>query len=533
MGVGTAIWRVDTSPTTVILSRVELLVRIDALTAAWADRLDPMLVRCVRQDLRSKIFVGVFSLLLLLSASAALIFATSAAHATDDGQRYGRYLFIFLAWCWSFALIVVQATATHRLVAQERNDDTWDLVELTGLPPWRLVRGLLLASLTQSALYTAGMAPFLVMAYLLRGLDLLTIVGALITVPLLGVLAAAIALFLACAAPNRKARMAGGGLISLLMLIGWMVTGGIQFSGINDGPARILRALLDGDRDAWLACAVGLNGWAIATWLTLVFATALLTHRADDRSSRVRRAVALAWGNILLWLGVVLLVVPRSGDEQIESIVAVGIVGAALTLLVGFFAMTEDYALTPRQARAITGAHGWRRRVQELVGPGAARGRWYTLAFALCAALLLACGAQADHDVGKAARLGWYTLGYGFAILLLGDAVARVLFGRWCTHPMHRRLVILGLASAWSILPALAALVVGEDGGAGYQILRLLTPGWAIYHYAIEEPGELLAGVLLILPLAMFAFTALQAWRHQSLVTRRVLAEAGDHNPRA
>jgi hypothetical protein len=491
-----------------------------------------MLVRCVRQDLRSKIFVGVFSLLLLLSASAALIFATSAAHATDGSQRYGRYLFVFLAWCWSFALIVVQASATHRLVAQERNDDTWDLVELTGLPPRRLVRGLLFASLTQSALYTAAMAPFLVMAYLLRGLDLLTIAAALITVPMLGVLAAAIGLFLACAAPNRKARAAGGGMVGLLMIIGWGFFGGVQFSLFDNGPAKVMRALADGDRGAWLGCGIGVNAWLALVWLTLVCATALLTHRADDRSSRVRRAVGLLWLNTLVWGVVVSLVGRLSWDDAKAVSVGLGIAGVALTVVAGFFAMTEDYALTPRQARAITSVHGWRRRVMELVGPGAARGRWYTLALAATAAGLLLSGLGADTSVAGAARLGWYALGYALCVLLVGDVVARGLVGRWCPQPLHRRLVILGLASAWSILPVLAALVVTEDG-RGYTLLRLLTPGWAVYHYALEEPAEALSAVLLFLPLVAVAWAGLQAYRHQSLVTRRIVAESSDHNPRA
>jgi hypothetical protein len=505
-----------------------------AAASAWlaglSDRLDPMLVRCVRQDLRSKIFVGVFCLLLLVSASAALIAATSAGATADPDRPYGRHLFLVLAWCWSFCLIVVQSAATHRLVAQERNDDTWDLVELTGLPPRRIVRGLLLASLTQSALYTAAMTPFLVMAYLLRGLDLLTILAALVTVPLLGILAASIALFLACAAPGKKARAAGGGVILLLMLFGWGLTSGIQFNEY-EGLASLLRGLSDGATWAWMGTGIGLNAWAGTVWLLLVLAATLLSHRAEDRSTRPRLAIAALWLNVVLWLVGALWYLAPSAKVQASLAAGVGLSGAFLTIVSGFFAMTEDWELTPRQARAVSEQHGWRRTLSALLGPGGARGRWFTLALAASVTLLLVPGWNLTSDSHKLAVFAWMTLGYGLLLVLVGDAVARTLLGRWCTQASQRRLVILGVASAWSILPVLAALVVTENG-VGFAALRLLTPGWAVYYYALEEPGAELAVILLLLPLAVAGWAAFQAVRHRTVVTRRVLAGDGDRNPR-
>lgn len=512
---------------------MSILAQVDRWSLRISDALDPMLVRCVRQDLRSKVFVGVFSLLLLISASAALIFASQAGATVEHDVPYGKYLFITLGWCWSFALIVVQASATHRLVAQERNDDTWDLVELTGLPPQRIVRGLLAASLTQSALYTAAMAPFLVMAYLLRGIDLLTIIAALVVVPMMGVLAAASALFLACSAPSKKARIAGGGLVGVLMLIGWISTSVWQFNAFDSGLGRVIQELVEWDVEAWTGAGIYLTAWSCALWLCLVFASTLLTHRAGDRSSRPRLAVAVMWGLVLAWMVGIMLFINQTESQRASLLVAVGFFGVILVLMVGFFTLTEDYALTPRQAQSIAGAYGWRRRASVLLGPGAARGRWYTLAIALSAValLLLTVTMTTDHDDHRTAALAWSTLGYGLMMMVVGDTIARHLLGRWCTAPMHRRLTILAVMSAWSIIPALAALLVPEDGIA-YAVLRMLTPGWGVYHYAMEDTSDGLGVVLLVLPLIMFAVIAVQA-RRMTVVTRRVVAEAGDRNARA
>ncbi len=512
---------------------MSLLAWVDQWSLRISDRLDPMLVRCVRQDLRSKVFVGVFSLLLLISTAAALIFASQAGAVSDDDAPYGRYLFVVLCWCWSFALIVVQATTTHRLVAQERQDDTWDLLELTGLPPQRIVRGLLAASLTQSALYTAAMAPFIAMAYLLRGLDLLTIAAALIVVPMLGVLAAAVALLLACSAPSKKARLAGGGLVGLVMLIGWISSSAWQFNIFDRGFGQVIQSILAGERQALIDAGIYLTAWASLLWLCLVFSATMLTHRAADRSSRPRMAVAVVWGLVVAWMVGILLGAGQTSSQRENLLVAVGVTGVAMTLMVGFFACTEDYALTPRQAQSIAGAQGWRRWASVFFAPGAARGRWYTLALAGSSVAILLPAYVMGHDEPRPALLGWAILGQGLLVLMVGDGCARHIFGRWCTTPLLRRITILAVLAGWSIIPPLAALLVADDGLA-YAVLRLLTPGWGIVHYTIEKHAYDTSGlgaILLVLPLAMVVVVAAQA-RRMTVVTRRVVADAGDRNVR-
>lgn len=514
---------------------MSFLARVDQWSLRLADRLDPMLVRCVRQDLRSKVFAGVFSLLLLISTAAALVFATQAGAVDSERETpYGKYLFIALGWCWSFTLIVVQSSATHRLVKQERQDDTWDLLELTGLSPQRIVRGLLLASLTQSALYTAAMTPFLAMAYLLRGLDLLTIVAALVIVPMLGVLAAAVALLFAAAAPSKKTRMAGSGLIGLLMLVGWSVTASWQFNAFDRGFGTVVHGVVSGEKDALIGAGIYLTAWASLLWLCLVCSATLLTHRAADRSSRPRAAVAIVWALAITWMVGILLWAGLSASQRETLVATMGLSGVLLTLLAGFFTFSEDYALTPRQARSIADAHGWRRRTMLLLGPGAARGRWYTLALAGSALAMLLPAYVFGHEEPRPGALGWMVLGHGLLVLLVGDACARHLFGRWCSGPLPRRVAMLAVLAVWVILPLLAAMVVGEDNAA-YAFLRWLTPVWGVT-YLVLEPQEgglsVFKWVALLLPLPMLALVALQA-RRLTVVTRRVVAEIGDRNARA
>ncbi len=508
------------------------LAAVDAWCVRMADRLDPMLVRCVRQDLRSNVFTGVFSLLLLVATILCLIIAANAASGSDENARHGQYLFIGLGWCWSFALVVIQGHATHRLVAQERNDDTWDLVELTGLEPRRIVRGLLLASLTQSALFTAAMAPFMVMAYLLRGLDLLTIAAALVAVPMLGVLAAVLGLLVACAVPNRKARAASGALVGLVLLGGWSTTSGLLFASGRFGLEPFLRELADGQGEAWAVLGMMGNAWAAAVWLSLVLATTLLLHRANDRSSRPRLAVLLVWLNVVGWAVAMAYMqnLPENQRDTMYAVVAVfGVVGL---LIAGMFALTEDAALTPRQARVIAEAHGWRRRAMIFLGPGAARARWFMLVGAAMVLPLLIPGLVDESNYSYIpSRVAWYTVGYGLLVLLVGDTLARGPLARWSFTPLQRRVVIMAVAGVWSVVPPLVALLA-DYNGVLYATMRLLTPGWAVVHFASEETSAQLSRILIALPVVMLLTLAWQG-RRLELVTRRITAQADDRNPRA
>ncbi len=195
--------------------------------AAWiSNRANPMLVRCIRQELRSKTFLGVFVLLLVVAAIAEI---TSAAAASDRANaQVGAALFSVLGWSWTL-VVVIQAMSTFQAVIRERNEDTWDLLDLTGMGPRPVLRGLLLANLVQGQLYTAALAPFLVMAYLLRGIDLLTIACALVIVPLAGIAASTLAVFLASIGNGKPARAFFGGLLGLGLMAVWLVSAAAWF----------------------------------------------------------------------------------------------------------------------------------------------------------------------------------------------------------------------------------------------------------------------------------------------------------------
>ncbi len=511
-----------------------LLARIDAWSLSWGDRLPPLLVRSVRQDLRSKQFLAIYILLLLISALVALVVAATANTGDDNtDQAAGRNLYIGIGWCWSFVLLVIQASAQHGLVAQERQDDTWDLVQLTGLTPRRVLTGLLATGLVRTGLITAAMAPFLVMAYLLRGIDLPSILLALVCTVLAAVLASCVGLFAACATPAKKAK-AGAAGTGLLAALGWMILSAFLFTDPRMGSA-FAGELVRWDKGAWTVAILVLTAWACGCYLLLVFSGALLTHRADDRSTAPRRAVTRVWLVSILCFIVGSLIHAGGPRDWAESIAVLGCGTSMLAIIAAFFAITEDWELTPRQARALT-ASGWRGWSQRLCfGPGAVRGHRWILVLYLAGMAFTCLGAWLEDSLGGSTveeflLFGWISPGVAIAAMLACDALVRWAFARMVQGPPARRLLMTMFLSVWAIIPVIIALFASKDSVAQIALM-LSSPLGAIIRLAdVALDGLLITGEV-ITPCVVLWLVLRSVERNR--VVNRVHAGGTDHNPRA
>lgn len=502
--------------------------------AAWiSDRANPMLVRCVRQELRSKTFLGVFVLLLVVSAIAAI---TSAAAASDRvNAQVGAALFSVLGWAWSL-VVAIQAMTTFQAVIRERNEDTWDLLDLTGMGPRQVLRGLLLANLVQGQLYTAALAPFLVMAYLLRGIDLLTIAFALIVVPLAGIAASTLAVFLASIGNSKAARAFFGGLLGLGLMGMWLVSAAPWFE--LRWLTWFLDELLNNTLVGWLILGGWLNGWLAFVVLMLVLSGAMMTHRAGDRSTGPRLVWFALWLNGLLWM----VVAAQGGGRYIVLADLLGvfaIIGVVWAGLLGLFSVSEDHALSPRQARTIEQAPRWRRWATALHGPGAARGRLAYLALTLASILIgaLASFLEDGRDFPLRACSGAAMLaGYLCLWLVLGDWLYRGPLRGWLDTTALRRGFLLVLLAALSLGPLIALAINSGYSGRNEWLgnIALASPIWGMIEVMSGNTWRREAALVVILVLGLLAFGALlvQGLRLR-IGTQRITARADDRNPRA
>ncbi|MFA9478598.1 hypothetical protein ACERK3_09850 [Phycisphaerales bacterium AB-hyl4] len=169
------------------------MTAIHAIAHWFDDRLNPVLVKELRQAVRSWFVIIVlmlFLLLMLVTLTIYLLATDDLGGSFDDGQPIFMILQgMLLGTCLLFVPIYVGVR-----LAAERADQNVDLLYITTLRPMSIAWGKVVCGLTITLLIYSVCAPFLMLTYLLRGIDLPTIFLALgiNLLPMLAVLSLAI-----------------------------------------------------------------------------------------------------------------------------------------------------------------------------------------------------------------------------------------------------------------------------------------------------------------------------------------------------
>jgi hypothetical protein len=133
----------------------------------FPDRLSPMLVKELRQGMRTKAFVGVF-LALQIILGVILLSAGAAASSDDAGETISNIIFIF----FSIAVLIIQPMRGITALSSEVKGNTIDMMVLTRLSAWRIVTGKWASIVSQSALLLVTIIPYLILRYFFGGMNL-------------------------------------------------------------------------------------------------------------------------------------------------------------------------------------------------------------------------------------------------------------------------------------------------------------------------------------------------------------------------
>ena len=148
--------------------------RLFAWASAAGDRVNPVAVKEFRQAVQSRWVIAVLMLFLLINLAVVggyLMLSPDADTSINGGQEVFMFLLsILLFTCIGF----VPAYAGVRL-SLERNDANIDLFFVTTITPGAIVRGKYLTAMALTLLIFSACMPFMILTYLLRGIDLPTI----------------------------------------------------------------------------------------------------------------------------------------------------------------------------------------------------------------------------------------------------------------------------------------------------------------------------------------------------------------------
>jgi len=278
-----------------------MMERVAAASEA-SDWVNPVAVKEFRQAVQSRWVVAVLMLFLLLNLGTVggYLLLSPDAHTSAEG---GQGVFLFLLSILVFTCLgFVPAYAGIRL-SLERHSADIDLFFITTISPGAIVRGKYLAAMALTLLIFSACMPFMVLTYLLRGIDLPTIFLLLA------------GCFVLCAAANAMGLFAGA------VSGGWIIRG-LVAAGVLIVLLQIAIGLL-GMVQGLMFFGPGMWGYGLSTWagvgtfllvealgigLLYVYAVALLSPRPSNRMMvprlyltgcwAITGVVALAWSHV-------------------------------------------------------------------------------------------------------------------------------------------------------------------------------------------------------------------------------------------
>lgn len=247
----------------------------------FSDRLSPMLVKELRQGMRTNTFVILF--LLLQAFLMLILLATSAVDNSNSGEFISGIIFSF----FSLAVLVVQPLRGITAISGEIKGDTIDLMSLTGLSAWRIAYGKWTSIMGQSALFLLAIIPYLILRYFFGGMQLFAELFLLFSIFVAsGVLTAfTIGLSTFSLALIRVLPLIGGCLLFFLIF-------GIAFSELDE----VLALFSPSSGEHWLGL---LAGYFIAIYVGYFFLDLAATAIAPASENRATRKRLIGWGVIL------------------------------------------------------------------------------------------------------------------------------------------------------------------------------------------------------------------------------------------
>ena len=325
----------------------------------FPDWLGPMLVKELRQGLRSRgfvfSFVGLQILLVLTVTISALIYA-------KDPRDFQPHFFTGMFWAMvgSVLLIVTPLRAFNEL-SGERKANTLELIHMTHLTPWRIAVGKWSSLMFQAALFTVSVFPYAILRYFFGGVNLAEdmVLLAFVVMTSAALSAGMIAISgMPTAVRGIAIFFVVLGLFSVLpgLVFGLFFTvfgGGIHGGGSTYWSVRFSGAT--GSGMGWLAASLFYYNLALVILASLEVAAASIAPPAENHALRQRLLVLAAW------LPIPILMSMKGGSDF-------AIVQNTLFLAAAAISLWHDLAQEPRPLRNQIAPFASRRRVGAWVG---------------------------------------------------------------------------------------------------------------------------------------------------------------------
>ena len=262
--------------------KVNVWDRVDRWIERSGEKLNPILVKEARQALKSKQFLITFILLLICgwgwSLMAVAILGRNVYYAPS-----GPFLLVGYSIILTVPLLLIVPFAAYRSLASEREDGTFDLLSITTLSSRQIVSGKLGSAVLQMIVYYSALSPCIAFTYLLRGIDIITIMLLLFYTFLASLILSVFGLLVATITHIRHLQI----LLSVALLLG-LVAATIGWCALAIALVTEADSAPYDESEFWIGQLAFVTGYVAYFVLFLLAAGAQLSFASDNRSTKLR-----------------------------------------------------------------------------------------------------------------------------------------------------------------------------------------------------------------------------------------------------
>ncbi len=432
-----------------------------AMLAHIDNRMNPIVIKELRQAVNGRFVASLLILFLMISILTFSLIAMSAAGSsnviTDGGQDF---LFAMQCVLVIVCMVFLPGYAGLRL-AGEWSDSNTDLMFITTIKPRAVIWGKLLATVILGMMIYAACMPFMMLSFMIRGVDLPTIVMIL----LIGFSSVVIGIQLGIFAATLSTALGFRLLLGLLILValGYLAWGTLMMS--HDAIDFGLFSSWD-DGQMWAFLSSWLVMLISVLSLLFVFSVARISQPTANRALPVRLTMSGVWllNTILLS---VMAIIERESMVIVVYLYATSI-ALGLTLMI---VVCERDRWGPRIRRTIP-RRGLFRMIAMVYYSGALGGLlWVAMTFGLALGATVIVFDMADRSsafirieldeaIVNCTRIVLFAYSYSMTALLL----RRFMVGK-ILRPDHTWALVLVLIAIGSVLPMLVSMMMWGTSG--------------------------------------------------------------------
>jgi hypothetical protein len=448
------------------------------LPADFSDRLSPMLVKELRQGMRTNLFTAAFILLQVFMVLSLMI---GAAFSGGGEDASGGFFWMFIIVTLLGVMPVRGFSALHK----ENQINTMDLIQLTRLSAWRITWGKWLALASQTLLLVTAVLPYIVLRYYLGGINFVAELLALLMITLTSMTFTAVTVGFS-AFPSVLLR--GAVAVGLLFLIFGLGINSFMFTAM--GGRSIFDELFGASTrgEFWWGLFALVITMTYICYFFLDLGASRIAPESANHATR-KRLIGFAYVLLALTLPLVVLSIP---SEVLASMAVI------VLLAVWTDAITEKAALVPSIFRPFRRKSLYRPWISFLT-PGWHTGVRFMVLSGAIALLLIGINPDlASSGLGSTFfDVEFLTFCFSIVGILLFPLMIILLFFHAVTFSRYFfGLYVMIQVCTWLFTAMISA--VSETTRNMGEILYYLVPIPSVVFVASESAGAISEGYLLV-----------------------------------